>query len=176
MMRRMRMKTVIALLCAVMLVSLMGCATVPTAKNDASEAASAETPQNTSAAVQADQEPEQGSDRESEEKMSISMIDQTESITEMDSLSLTIDNTPVEVIWEDNESIEALKELVTDGPLTVQMSMYSTFEQVGSLGTRRSRRPGISCFIPAIRSSYSTALIHGLIHGLAGSRTRPHLK
>ncbi|MBQ4383063.1 MAG: hypothetical protein II795_01150 [Firmicutes bacterium] len=139
MMRRMRMKTVIALLCAVMLVSLMGCATVPIAKNDASEAASAETPQNTSAAVQADQVPEQGSDRESEEKMSISMIDQTESITEMDSLSLTIDNTPVEVIWEDNESIEALKELVTDGPLTVQMSMYSTFEQVGSLGTSLPR-------------------------------------
>ena len=57
----------------------------------------------------------------------------------MDSLSLTIDNTPVEVIWEDNESIEALKELVTDGPLTVQMSMYSTFEQVGSLGTSLPR-------------------------------------
>lgn len=36
---------------------------------------------------------------------------------------------PVE--WEDNESVEALKELC---PLTVQMSMYGGFEQVGSLG------------------------------------------
>ena len=36
---------------------------------------------------------------------------------------------PVE--WEDNESLEALKELC---PLTVQMSMYGGFEQVGSLG------------------------------------------
>lgn len=133
------MKTIIVQLCAVMLVSLMGCATVPTAKNDVSEEVSAETPQNTSAAIPADQGPEQGSDQESEEQMSISMIDQTESIIEMDSLSLTINSTPVEVIWEDNESIEALKELVKDGPLTVQMSMYSTFEQVGPLGTSLPR-------------------------------------
>ena len=36
--------------------------------------------------------------------------------------------------WEDNESVEALKELCQDGPLTIQMSMYGGFEQVGSIG------------------------------------------
>ena len=41
---------------------------------------------------------------------------------------------PVE--WEDNDSVEALKELC---PLTVDMSMYGGFEQVGSLGTTLPR-------------------------------------
>ena len=41
---------------------------------------------------------------------------------------------PVE--WEDNESVEALKELC---PLTVKMSMYGGFEQVGSLGSSLPR-------------------------------------
>lgn len=54
-------------------------------------------------------------------------------------LSLMIGDTPVSVVWEDNESVEALKELVTNEPLEVQMSMYSTFEQVGSLGTSLPR-------------------------------------
>jgi hypothetical protein len=54
-------------------------------------------------------------------------------------LSLTIGNTPVTVEWEKNESVEALKELVKDEPLTIQMTMYSTFEQVGSLDTSLPR-------------------------------------
>ncbi len=41
---------------------------------------------------------------------------------------------PVE--WEDNESVEALKGLC---PLTVDMSMYGGFEQVGSLGSTLPR-------------------------------------
>jgi hypothetical protein len=38
------------------------------------------------------------------------------------------------VEWEDNESVEALKELCQEGPLTIRMSMYGGFEQVGSIG------------------------------------------
>ena len=49
-------------------------------------------------------------------------------------LQLKIGESAVEVDWEDNESVEALKELVGKEPLTVQMSMYGGFEQVGSLG------------------------------------------
>ena len=41
--------------------------------------------------------------------------------------------------WEDNESTMALKELAANGPLTIQMSMYGGFEQVGSLGTSLPR-------------------------------------
>jgi hypothetical protein len=54
-------------------------------------------------------------------------------------LKLTIGDTPVEVAWEENGSVEALRELVKVQPLTIKMSMYSTFEQVGSLGTSLPR-------------------------------------
>ncbi len=50
-------------------------------------------------------------------------------------LVLAIDGTEVAVAWEENESVAALTELAAAGPLTVQMSMYGGFEQVGSLGT-----------------------------------------
>ena len=50
-------------------------------------------------------------------------------------LKLFIGDTEVSVAWEDNESVAALKELVKDEPLTVQLSMYGGFEQVGPLGT-----------------------------------------
>ena len=43
------------------------------------------------------------------------------------------------VDWKDNDSVAALKELVKDKPLTIQMSMYGGFEQVGSLGTSLPR-------------------------------------
>ena len=50
-------------------------------------------------------------------------------------LELAINGTPVSVKWEDNESVQALIELAAKEPITVQMSMYGGFEQVGSLGT-----------------------------------------
>ena len=46
-------------------------------------------------------------------------------------MQMRIDDTVVPVTWEDNSSVEALRELL---PLTVQMSMYGGFEQVGSIG------------------------------------------
>lgn len=51
--------------------------------------------------------------------------------TEEDEMKLFIDGTEVPVIWEDNASVVALKALL---PLTVQMSMYGDFEQVGPIG------------------------------------------
>lgn len=48
-------------------------------------------------------------------------------------IDLKIDNTEVDVFWLDNDSVKALKELAKDG-LTISMSMYGGFEQVGSLG------------------------------------------
>ena len=50
-------------------------------------------------------------------------------------LQLKIADTVVEVEWEDNESVEALKELCKEGPLKIRMSMYGGFEQVGPIGT-----------------------------------------
>lgn len=49
-------------------------------------------------------------------------------------LRLKINGTEVAVEWEDNESVSALIDLVSSEGLTVQMSAYGGFEQVGSLG------------------------------------------
>ena len=49
-------------------------------------------------------------------------------------LQMRIGDTAVTIEWEDNESVQALRDLCTDNPLTIQMSMYGGFEQVGSIG------------------------------------------
>ena len=54
-------------------------------------------------------------------------------------LTMRIGDTPVTVVWENNASVDALKALVQDKPLTIQMSMYGGFEQVGSIGTSLPR-------------------------------------
>ena len=41
--------------------------------------------------------------------------------------------------FEDNQSAEELKELLTEGPVTVQMEDYGGFEKVGPLGTELTR-------------------------------------
>lgn len=50
-------------------------------------------------------------------------------------ISMSIDDTDVTVVWEDNESVTALKEFIADKPLVIDASAYGGFEQVGSLGT-----------------------------------------
>jgi hypothetical protein len=54
-------------------------------------------------------------------------------------LQMKIGDTVVRVEWEDNESVQALKDLCSDEPLVIQMSMYGGFEQVGSIGTSLPR-------------------------------------
>ena len=54
--------------------------------------------------------------------------------TEEKALKMTIGSTPVSVKWEDNESVNYLKELCRDQPVIISMSMYGGFEQVGSIG------------------------------------------
>lgn len=48
-----------------------------------------------------------------------------------DTMRLLIGEIEVPVTWENNASVEELKEL---SPVTIQMSMYGGFEQVGSIG------------------------------------------
>ena len=64
-------------------------------------------------------------------------------------MKMIINNTPVKVDWEDNDAVAALREAVKENPLTLQMSMYGGFEQVGYLGmnlprsdTRITTEPG----------------------------------
>lgn len=49
-------------------------------------------------------------------------------------MKLTISNTEVPVTWEDNDSVRAIMDMVSEQPLNIQMSMYGGFEQVGELG------------------------------------------
>ncbi|SPF68295.1 Cyclophilin-like domain [Propionibacterium ruminifibrarum] len=49
-------------------------------------------------------------------------------------LTLSIDGRDVDVAWEDNETVRALADAAADEPVTVQMSRYGGFEQVGGLG------------------------------------------
>ena len=54
-------------------------------------------------------------------------------------MQMKINGTPVAVTWENNDSVAVLNELVQEAPLTIQMSMYGGFEQVGPIGTSLPR-------------------------------------
>ena len=58
-------------------------------------------------------------------------LSETESSESEDTMRLLIGETEVPVTWEENASVEALRALC---PLTIQMSMYGGFEQVGPIG------------------------------------------
>ena len=62
---------------------------------------------------------------------SVDGVSETENVH----LSLSINGTPISVKWEDSESVDALRDLAKDKPLTIGMSPYGSFEQVGSLGS-----------------------------------------
>ena len=50
------------------------------------------------------------------------------------SMTMKIGDTKVNVDWEDNQAVERLRDMAKDGDITIQMSMYGGFEQVGSIG------------------------------------------
>lgn len=51
-----------------------------------------------------------------------------------DNLKLLIDDVEVNVEWEDNDSVKAIKELAKNGGLTINTHQYGGFEQVGEIG------------------------------------------
>ena len=53
-------------------------------------------------------------------------------------LKLYIDDINIDVTWENNASVAELKELAED-ELTISMSMYGSFEQVGPIGKSITR-------------------------------------
>jgi len=59
------------------------------------------------------------------------VISETDDTVLEDTMRLVIGETEVPVTWEENASVEALREMC---PVTIQMSMYGGFEQVGPLG------------------------------------------
>lgn len=60
---------------------------------------------------------------------------QTESSDMETAMVLRINDQIIQVEWEDNESVESLKEMASDAAITIEMSMYGGFEQVGPIGS-----------------------------------------
>lgn len=52
---------------------------------------------------------------------------------------MKIGDTKVNVDWEDNQAVAALRDMAREGDVTIQMSIYGGFEQVGSLGQNLPR-------------------------------------
>ena len=52
---------------------------------------------------------------------------------------MKIGDTKVNVDWEDNQAVAALRDMAREGDVTIRMSMYGGFEQVGSLGQNLPR-------------------------------------
>ena len=73
----------------------------------------------------------------------------TETDDNNEDMKIRINDTDIDVNWEENEAVDALKAAVKDNHMTINMSMYGGFEQVGSLGmnlprndTRITTEPG----------------------------------
>ena len=81
------------------------------------------------------QEPESTPATEAQEINESEQLDEEEESI----MQMKIDDTVVSVEWENNESVEALRVLAEEEMLTIRMSMYGGFEQVGSLGQRLPR-------------------------------------
>ena len=54
-----------------------------------------------------------------------------ENIQKEENMKLSVDNQELDVVWENNASVEAIKKLC---PLSINMHQYGGFEQVGSIG------------------------------------------
>ena len=135
------MKTALAIYLALTMM-LPGCAAAGPDREQAEEIAAQAADQQVPAVQEEDPapqsvpQPEDGTDAASADTKETPA--ETEDPKEKE-MKLTIGDTPVAVRWQDNESVKALAELVSEGPLTVQMSMYGGFEQVGSIGQKLPR-------------------------------------
>ena len=116
---------------AVMLLMFSGC----TAQTDSSVASQTASPQ-TEGTVSVEPSEEETQKTEAGKALEEAankeeQLSDTESTESEDAMRLLIGETEVPVTWEENVSVEALMALC---PLTIQMSMYGGFEQVGPIG------------------------------------------
>ena len=117
---------------AVLTVLLTGCGAEDTAS----------VPEQTSRTTVTSQPQTETSVSETEPKSDTESVQQTDAdITEVSvpkeeeaMLKMEISGTPVTVEWEDNAAVQALRDLCSEGTVTIHMSMYGGFEQVGYIG------------------------------------------
>ena len=132
------MKT-IAILMTCMLFTLSGCKGQTAPAVEAKESTSMQSEaRNTKVVNETSETAEQAVEGETAVSADTVTAHETEE-TEM-ILQMRIDDTNVTVDWEQNESVEALKTLCQDRPLTIRMSMYGGFEQVGAIGQSLPRK------------------------------------
>ena len=67
---------------------------------------------------------------------------------------MKIDDTIIDITWENNDSVNELKEYAKDG-LTIEMYQYGGFEQVGSIGKTITRSDSQITTIPGDVVLYS---------------------
>jgi hypothetical protein len=85
------------------------------------------------------------------EENEISEVSEKEEMT----MILKINDQKIDVNWEDNESVTALERLVSDKALTISMSMYGGWEQVGSIGRSLPRNDVQTTAVPGDIMLYS---------------------
>ena len=137
-------KRIGALLCVIMIAALAGCgkandatpseATKDTVSATQQPTAATEAPTQPATAV-ATQAPATQAPPATAAPQPATQPPQVEEAAPEKVLEMKIGDTPVTVAWEDNEAVAALKEYCRDQILTIPMSMYGGFEQVGSIGT-----------------------------------------
>ena len=86
-----------------------------------------------------------------------------------ENMKLSMDNQELNVTWENNESVEALKELL---PLTIEMHEYGDFEQVGSIGQSIVRNDSQIDVVPGDIVLYNGNSISVFYHNSSWSYTR----
>ena len=78
------------------------------------------------------------SDDETDDQKQTIVMNDSNDFEKDANMIMTIGDTKVEVSWEENDSVRELRELASMG-LSIQMSMYGGFEQVGSIGQSVTR-------------------------------------
>lgn len=68
---------------------------------------------------------------------------------------LRINGEVIETVWENNESVSALHKLAAEKTLTIRMSMYGGWEQVGSIGKSLPRNDVQTTAVPGDIMLYS---------------------
>lgn len=90
-------------------------------------------------------------------------------IKKEESMKLLIDNQELNVTWENNESVKALKKLL---PLTIEMHEYGGFEQTGSIGQSIVRNDSRIDVVPGDIVLYNGNAISVFYHNSSWSYTR----
>lgn len=86
-----------------------------------------------------------------------------------ENMKLSIDNQELDVAWEDNDSVKALKGIL---PLTINMHEYGGFEQTGSIGQSIVRNDSQIDVVPGDIVLYSGNAISVFYNTSSWSYTR----